>query len=117
MKLVLALVCVTALSTPLTLACDSSIEPTSFRDAEMSGIYIDSFNGAAIDRAAAIAAIQACEKQSDPPQRLTLEWEGEAVGTGYRNVIHLRQTMLADFELLHCYKQIFADNGGVKIPE
>jgi hypothetical protein len=111
MKRILA--CVILLITP---ACDDAAAPT-FRAGDLDGIYIDSFNGAAIDRAAVVAAILSCEKQQDPPQRITIEWEGEAVGTGYRNVIHVRQTMLADFELLHCYTQLFAANGGIKIPE
>jgi hypothetical protein len=102
-----------------TLACDpASEECVSLRDANTKGVYIESFNGAAIDRAAVLAVIQECGKQLDPPQRLTLEWEdGPGVGTGIRNVIHLRGTMLADFDLLQCYTQVFMDNGGIKIPE
>lgn len=102
-----------------TLACDDpASECETFRDANTKGVYIDTFNGAGIDRAAVLAVIQECGKQLDPPQRLTLEWEdGPGVGTGIRNVIHLRGTMLADFDLLECYTQVFTANGAVKIPE
>ena len=102
----------------LILACDApASECESFRDANTKGIYIDTFNGAEIDRAAVLAVIQECGKQIDPPQRLTLEWEESPVGTGYRNTVHLSGTMLADFDLLKCYTEVFAANNGVKIPE
>ena len=107
-----------ALLALLTLACDApASECESFRDANTKGIYIDTFNGADIDRAAVLAVIQECGKQIDPPQRLTLEWEESAVGTGYRNTVHLSGTMIADFDLLKCYTEVFAANDGVKIPE
>lgn len=71
-----------------------------------AGLYITTWNGGPIKRAEFVAAIKACNKQSDPPATLTLSWYQPDTAKQER-VLGLGESVMADQKLWECYVAVF----------
>ena len=85
----------------------------SFRDqGPPAGLYITTWNGGPIKRAEFVAAIKACNKQSNPPATLTLSWYQPDTSKQVR-VMGLGESIMADEKLWQCYVSVFNANNPV----
>ncbi len=79
------------------------IEPIAFREqGPPAGLYTSTMNGKPIHRAEAVAMINACAKQIDPPQTCSISWYQPDTSQPER-VLGVGCSMMASYPLWKCY--------------